>query len=66
MNHRFLALLSAPLLLWACDNTPTGTDASMSMPDAGPQLMASHLFGACQADWQCPGEGAICRQPSDG
>src|SRR5690606_5864553 len=33
---------------------------------AGPPLMPSELFGPCQEDWQCPGEGAICRRATDG
>jgi hypothetical protein len=66
MNHRFLALVSVPLLLVACDGTSPGDDGSVSHPDAGPQLMPSTLFGACSEDWQCPGEGAICRTAADG
>jgi hypothetical protein len=66
MNHRFLALASLLLMLSACDGTPPGDDATVPHPDAGPQLAPSTLFGACEEDWQCPGEGAICRTASDG
>jgi len=34
--------------------------------DAGDGLEMSDLFEACQADWQCPGEGAVCRSAIEG
>ncbi|RZO52757.1 MAG: hypothetical protein EVA89_30965 [Sandaracinaceae bacterium] len=56
-------LLSAPLS--GCDGAPPDEDAGVEM-DAGPPLEPSTLFGGCREDWQCPGEGAICRTPADG
>lgn len=34
--------------------------------DAGPPLEMSETFGPCQEDWQCPGEGAVCRRGEAG
>lgn len=68
MIHRTRAPLAAAfavLLLGACDDNPPAEDASVPQ-DAGPQLETSELFGACQEDWQCPGEGAICRGAAEG
>lgn len=64
MNHRSLLLLL--LTLSACDGTPPSEDAFVPQPDAGPALEPSTLFGPCVEDWQCPGEGAICRTAADG
>lgn len=63
MHHRSL-LLFAFLVLSGCDGTSEPLDASV--PDAGPALEPSRLFGPCVEDWQCPGEGAICRTAADG
>ena len=72
------ALLAALLLLPACgDSSPTdaGADASADMgrADAGPDLGAPDLgpppptlYGPCNADSDCPGDGAVCRRNVDG
>ena len=69
MRHRFISsrLAATLLLLTACDGGSTddaGLDASA--PDGGPVLEMSQLFGGCSEDWQCPGEGAICRTAAEG
>lgn len=63
--ERLSALAAAVLVLAACDGTAP-VDASTPNVDAGPELEMSELFGACQEDWQCPGEGALCRTAADG
>lgn len=62
MNGRLHFLLLACLGLAACDSTAS-PDAST---DSGGPLGPSELFGPCVEDWQCPGEGAICRTARDG
>lgn len=58
-----VALLLPFLALAACGSSP-------ATPDAGAVdarvLPPSELFGPCEEDSQCPGEGAICRQDDDG
>ncbi|HJL18751.1 MAG TPA: hypothetical protein RMH99_24025 [Sandaracinaceae bacterium LLY-WYZ-13_1] len=53
------------LLCAACDGDPPAMDAGPG-EDAGPPLEPSRLFGPCLEDWQCPGEDAVCRTPTDG
>jgi len=67
MTHRHPSLICAAalLLLAACDDgSGDGTDAGGD--DAGAGLEPSTLFGECEVDSQCPGEGAICRLAVDG
>lgn len=72
MNHRLRSLSAATVLLfwgsvaWGCDSAPSDPDAFVALPDGGPPLAPSELFGPCVEDWQCPGEGAICRRATDG
>lgn len=67
MNYRSILLLVLWSSLSACDGASPQADAYVPpMPDAGPPLEPSTLFGACVEDWQCPGEGAICRTAADG
>ncbi len=67
MNLRLRSLcLAAALVAWGCDGSSPGTDATVQQPDAGSMLAMSELFGACEQDWQCPGEGATCRRATDG
>jgi len=49
--------------LVGCDDDG-GSDGGVG--DAGPGVEPSALFGACQQDSQCPGEGAICRTAAEG
>src|SRR5690606_33578722 len=63
MKHRLFFLLLFACGASACGDTP---NLDAGPPDAGPPLMPSELFGPCQEDWQCPGEGAICRRATDG
>ena len=61
-----LFLLSALALLAGCDGGGGDTpDAAMSTPDAGPVRAPSTLFGPCEVDAQCPGEGAVCRTAAE-
>ena len=67
MRHRFWILNCGILLalivgLTGCDGDG-GTDAGT---DAGPGIEPSPLFGECQSNEQCLGEGAICRSSADG
>ena len=56
-------LLPLLAVLTACDPGTVTVDASY--PDAySPPF--SHLTGACVADWQCPGVGAVCRTAEHG
>ena len=48
---------------------PDEPDLGMEEPDAfdaGPALEMSETFGPCQEDWQCPGDGAVCRRGAAG
>ena len=65
MRLTISALGAACLLLSACDGGTPELDAGPES-DAGLPLEPSTLFGPCREDWQCPGEGAVCRPPSDG
>lgn len=59
----FAAVLSASVLS-ACDDDGTASpslDASVDMA-----LASSELYGPCELDSQCPGEGAVCRKNVDG
>lgn len=60
------SLLALALALAACDGAPPEEDAQIQLPDAGPTLLPSQLFGPCEVDSQCPGEGAVCRTAADG
>ena len=62
MLGRF-ASVSLLLTLVAC-GSPSG-DADAGSLDAH-VLPPSELFGPCEEDSQCPGEGAICRRDDDG
>lgn len=61
-----MSSLRSSLLLFAlvagCDGGGGGSDGGGG--DAG--APASELFGPCESDAQCPGEGAICRRAEDG
>lgn len=63
--RQFSFLVSSVMVLGltGCDGGG-GTDAGAD--DAGPGLEPSELFGPCEDDSQCPGEGAICRTAADG
>ncbi|MCC6874457.1 MAG: hypothetical protein IT378_09160 [Sandaracinaceae bacterium] len=64
IHARNVLALAALLALGACDSGPPTPDSSVPMVDGG--LAPSSLFGPCVEDWQCPGEGAICRGAADG
>lgn len=51
-------------LIPGCDSDPVPVDAGPG--DAAPPLEMSELFGPCEADSQCPGEGAVCRGAVEG
>ena len=57
----FLLFIALLLALPGCDGGG-GSDAGVD----GGGLEMSELFGACEADSQCPGEGAVCRVAEDG
>lgn len=66
MNIRHLPLLvcaPALLALAACDGGGGGSDAGSS--DAA-IVEPSELFGPCETDAECPGEGAVCRPATEG
>ncbi len=63
MNHRLSILLFASFSA-ACGGPAPQPDGGGV--DSGPPLMRSELFGPCEQDWQCPGEGAICRTAAEG
>lgn len=54
----------ALVLVASCDGGGGTPDAGAQ--DGGPMLLPSELFGPCEADSQCPGEGAVCRRAVDG
>jgi hypothetical protein len=56
--------LALPLLLSGCPSDPAPV-VDAALPDAR-VFAASELYGPCEIDAQCPGEGAVCRRPSDG
>lgn len=58
-----LVLFSAAGLA-ACETAPPAPDAGA--PIDAQTLEPSELFGECEVDAQCPGEGAICRHDDDG
>lgn len=60
-----LLCLAWASIAWACDGGSPPLDAG-AQSDAGAPLPASELFGPCQQDGQCPGEGAVCRRASEG
>ena len=67
MRHPALALASAFGLATsfaACTPDPL-PPADAALPDAR-VYSASELYGPCELDAQCPGEGAICRRALDG
>lgn len=60
-----VAPLGVALLTLAAAGCDGNDQPDASTPiDAGPG--PSELFGACEEDSQCPGEGAVCRPSSDG
>ena len=58
----FLLCICAPVAVLGCDGDGGGGDGGT---DAG-DLEPSQLFGECEVDSQCPGEGAFCRAASEG
>lgn len=52
------------LVASACGSTPVPVDGG-PLPDAR-TFAESRLFGPCEIDAQCPGEGAVCRTNLDG
>ena len=62
-HHASLLGLSFIVALGGCDGGDGDADASA---DGAAPLEMSALFGACEQDWQCPGEGAFCRTGIDG
>lgn len=65
MLQRLSVAFLAAAHLVACDGGDPA-DGGIPLEDAGPPLEPSELFGPCVEDWQCPGEGAICRTAADG
>lgn len=65
MTQRHLSFLSCVTVLFgfsACDGGSRPSDAGTDADG----LAISDLFGDCEEDWQCPGEGAICRTAAEG
>ena len=61
-----VAIAGAALSAGCDSSTPMTTPDAGGVMDAASPLEMSSLFEPCEEDWQCPGEGAVCRLPADG